>query len=112
MAVPRRIVDVCPATKASGVNASSAQNSGTHTESAPSRSAWRTSSTPVGPSGTAAIPIAQRHRAGLGELLDALDRASACWRRTSSSRRRSTRASLSGLAASAAVVPDGPGPSW
>ena len=40
----------------SGVSASAAQNSGTHTESTPSRSASRTSSTPAGAVGMAPMP--------------------------------------------------------
>ena len=54
--VASRMVEVCPARYASGVRASAAQNSGTHTESTPSRSAWRTSSTPAALVGMAAMP--------------------------------------------------------
>ena len=63
------------ARKANGVSASPAQNSGTHTESTPSRSASRTSSTPAGPSGLSGDADSQGHRAVSASGLDALDGA-------------------------------------
>ena len=57
MPVASRIVDVRAARYASGVKASPAQNSGTHTESTPSFSAWSTNSTVFASYGVAAMPM-------------------------------------------------------
>ena len=54
--VASRMLEVVAARKPSGVSASKAQNSGTHTESAPRRSASRTRSRPAVSTGTALMP--------------------------------------------------------